>query len=71
MKIIELDKKEYKGFEIDCRYQTKAFFDVSIKKKKAILIKVKKKKLFKKKEKSFSATLFDEYIEAPRAFAVF
>ena len=53
MKIIELSQTEYQNYELDCKYQTKAFYDISIKKKKDIKITIKKKKLRKKLEKNF------------------
>lgn len=71
MKIVELNRIEYKGFELDCHYQTKAYYDVVIKKKKDIKITIKRKKLLKKQDRGFVSTLFDAYIENPRVFGIF
>ncbi len=71
MKIIELSQTEYQNYELDCKYQTKAFYDISIKKKKDIKITIKKKKFRKKLEKSFTSHLFEAYIEKPQVYAIF
>jgi ribosomal protein S18 acetylase RimI-like enzyme len=71
MKIIELSKNEYKGYELEYKYITKFYYDVVIKKKKAITITLKKKKLRKKMEKKFVDKLFEDYIEAPDVFGIF
>lgn len=70
MKIIELSRNEYQNYELDCRYQTKAFFDVSIKKKKDIKITIKRKRLRKKLEKGFVSHLFESHIEKPQVYAI-
>ncbi|MDI6453635.1 GNAT family N-acetyltransferase [Peloplasma aerotolerans] len=71
MKIVELSKSEYKGYQLEYVYQTKAYYDISIKKRKKITITIHRKKVFKKIEKTFDAKLFEDYIEYPKAFAVF
>ena len=70
MKIVELNRSEYKGYELDCKYQTKAYYDVIIKKKKDIKILIKRKKFGRKQEKGFISHLFEEYIDQPRVFGV-
>ena len=70
MKIVTLDINEYKGFELDCHYVTKFFYDVIIKKKKHIEIMIKRKKT-KKKEKGFIANLCESHIEKPNVFGIF
>lgn len=70
MKIVELDKSEYKGYMLDIKYYTKAYYDVSIKKKKDIKITIKRKKLRRKQEKGFIAHLFEDYIENPQVYAI-
>jgi len=71
MKIIELSKNEYKGYELDYKYVTKFYYDVVIKKKKAIVITLKRKKFRKKVEKKFTDHLFEDYIEAPEVYGIF
>ncbi|PKK97379.1 MAG: hypothetical protein CVV58_01595 [Tenericutes bacterium HGW-Tenericutes-3] len=71
MKIVELNRNEYQNYELDCRYTTKAYFDVSIKKKKGIIISIKRKKLRRKQEKGFVSHLYESYIEKPEVFAIF
>lgn len=71
MKINELSRSEYQNYELDCKYITKAYFDVSIKKKKDIKITIKRKKLRKKTEKGFVSHLFESYIEKPQVYAIF
>ncbi|MDO9628789.1 MAG: GNAT family N-acetyltransferase [Acholeplasmataceae bacterium] len=70
MKIVELNKNEYKGYELEYEYTTRFHYAVIIKKKKNIVISIKKKKM-RKTEKKFTDHLFAEYIENPRAFAIF
>lgn len=70
MKIVELYIDEYKDYVLDCHYVTKAFYDVVIKKKKDIQIKIKRKKM-RKQEKGFEAKLFESYIEKPQVFGIF
>ncbi len=71
MKIVELNRSEYQNYELDCKYTTKAYFDVSIKKKKSILITVKRKKLRRKLEKGFISHLYESHLENPKSFAIF
>lgn len=71
MKIVELSRNEYQNYELDCKYQTKAYFDISIKKKKDITIHIKRKRLRKKTEKGFVSHLYESYIEKPQVFAIF
>ncbi len=71
MKIIELNKSEYKGYELDFKYLTKAYFDVTIKKKNEIKITIKRKKLRRKIEKGFTSHLFEDHIDNSQVFAVF
>ena len=70
MKILELSRAEYKGYELDCKYQTKTYYDIIIKKKKDIKILIKKRKFGRKQEKGFISHLFEEYIDQPRVFGV-
>jgi ribosomal protein S18 acetylase RimI-like enzyme len=71
MKIVELYKSDYKGYALDCNYQTKAYYDVIIKSKKDIKISIKRKKYGLKKEKGFVSHLFEDYIEQPKVFGMF
>ena len=57
MKIVELNKKEYKGHELVYKYQTKFYFDVKVKDHKAMKITLKRKRLLFKQEKSSKSTL--------------
>lgn len=70
MKIVELNRTEYQNYELDCRYQTKAYFDVTIKKKKDIKITIKRKRL-RKTDKGFVSHLFESYVEKPQVYAIF
>jgi ribosomal protein S18 acetylase RimI-like enzyme len=70
MKIVELFIDEYKDYPLDCHYVTRAFYDVIIKKKKDINIKIKRKKM-RKQEKGFDAKLFESYIEKPNVYGIF
>ncbi len=71
MKIVELNKNEYEGYELEYQYFTRAYYDISIKKKQDIQIKIKRKKFRRKTEKGFKSKLFESYIERPQVFAVF
>lgn len=71
MKIVELQKETYKGYEIEVSYTTKAYHHIKIKKAKGINLTIKRKKTFKKQEKSFKINLFEDYIEQSRAFGIF
>jgi ribosomal protein S18 acetylase RimI-like enzyme len=71
MKIVELQKETYKGYEIQVFYTTKAYHHVKIKKSKNIHLTIKRKKVFRKLEKSFMINLFEDYIEQSRAFGIF
>ncbi|MBU1141017.1 MAG: GNAT family N-acetyltransferase [Firmicutes bacterium] len=71
MKIVELSETEYKNYELDYKYQTRAYFDISIKKKNDIRILIKRKKLRKKQDKGFLSHLFEDHIENSRVFAIF
>lgn len=70
MKVVELSKTEYKGYELEYEYMTRFHYAVIIKKKKDIVISIKKKKM-KKTEKKFKDSLFADYIEDPKAYAIF
>lgn len=71
MKIVELKKENCVDIELDCFYQTKAYYDVSIKKGKSITIHIKRKKLFKKMDKGFKAKLFEDYIQNPDVYGIY
>jgi ribosomal protein S18 acetylase RimI-like enzyme len=71
MKIIELSPSEYRGYELEYNYVTKAYYDVVIKKKRGIMIHIKRKKMIRKTEKTFKAKLFEPYLEQPKAYAIF
>ncbi|MDD4069582.1 MAG: hypothetical protein PHF05_03925 [Candidatus Izemoplasmatales bacterium] len=44
MKIVSLDKRQFKGYEIDVSYYTKANYLVTVKKSKEVHLIIKKKK---------------------------
>jgi ribosomal protein S18 acetylase RimI-like enzyme len=71
MKIVELDKNQYKGFEIEFSYTTKYLHLVKIKKSKGIHIHIKKKRIFRNKERSSFIHLFEDYVENSQAFGIF
>ena len=48
MKIIELQKETYKGYEINVSYHTKAHHLIKIKKSKHINLTIKRKRVFRK-----------------------
>jgi ribosomal protein S18 acetylase RimI-like enzyme len=70
MKIVELSINEYKGYELDCKYTTKAYYDVAIKKGRLIRITLKRKRM-RKQEKGFISHLFESYIDKPQVYAIF
>jgi len=70
MEIVELSKTDYKGYELEYEYVTRFHYDVVIKKKNDIVIHIKKKKM-RKTEKKFKDHLFADYIEDPKAYAIF
>ena len=71
MKIVALDKEQYKGYEIETTYQTKFLHLVKIKKSKHIDITIKKKRIFRNKDRILQMKLFEDYIEQPDVFAIF
>ncbi len=71
MKIIEIFPNEYRGYELEYSYITKAYYDVVIKKKRGITIHIKRKRMIRKVEKSFKAKLFESHIEQPKVYAIF
>lgn len=71
MKIVELNKKEYKGHELVYKYQTKFYFDVKVKDHKAMKITLKRKRLLFKQEKSSKSTLFEDYIDVSDVYGIF
>lgn len=71
MEIVELSKKEYKGHEIACKYQTKSYFDIKLKEHKNIKIRLKKKKTLFKQEKQFKTILFEDFIEVSDVYGIF
>jgi len=71
MKIIELSPSEYRGYELEYSYVTKAYYDVVIKKRRGITINIKRKKMIRKTEKSSKTKLFEPYLEQPKAYAIF
>lgn len=71
MKIVELQRESYKGYEIHVSYYTKAYHHIKIKKSKSINLIIKRKKVFKKLHKEFTINLFEDHIENSRAFGIF
>lgn len=70
MKIVELSREEYQGYELNVSYATKAYYDVSVKKGKSIVIQIKRKRM-RKKEKGFVSNLYESHIENGEAFGIF
>ncbi len=71
MKIVALDPNQFKGYFIEATYQTKQIYLVKIKKSKHIDVTIKKKRFFRKKEKSITMSLYEDYVENPQAFGIF
>lgn len=69
MKISALSRNEYRLYELDCSYQTRAFYDVVIKSRKSVVIDIKRRKI-RKIHKTLNTKLFEDHIEAPQVFAV-
>ncbi|MFA5526869.1 MAG: GNAT family N-acetyltransferase [Acholeplasmataceae bacterium] len=70
-KIVELSIDEYKDYPLVYEYMTKFYYDISIKLKKDIHVRLKRKKLGKKQNRSFTEPLFQNFIEKPEAFGIF
>lgn len=47
MKIVSLDKRQFKGYEIDVSYYTKANYLVTVKKSKEVHLIIKKRSFYK------------------------
>lgn len=70
MQVKALDYGEYKGFELDCHYVTKAYRRIQIKEDKAIKITIKRKRM-KKIKKGFTSELYNAHIRNGMAYGVF
>ncbi len=70
MDIKALNYGEYKGFELDCHYVTKAYRSVQIKEDKAIRIIIKRKRM-KKETRGFSTELFASHIRNGMVYGLF
>ncbi len=70
MKIMALDYGEYKGYELDCHYITKAYRHIQIKEDKAIKVVIKRKRM-KKVKKGFTSALYESHIRNGMAYGVF
>lgn len=70
-KIEQLSEIEYKDYKLDYDYITKAYYHVSIKKKKDVKITIKRRRFSRKQEKKFTDYLFQKYIEQPQVFGIF
>jgi len=71
MKIVELDKDEYKAYIIEDKYTSKYIRIVKIKRAKGIHVYIKKKRIFRNKEKILTMKLFEDYVENAQAFGIF
>ena len=70
MEIIALDKKEYKGFNLEFKYTTKYYYDIIIDHNKIFSIELIKKAFEKELDKGFTGKLYEDYLENPSAFAL-
>ena len=65
-----LDYGEFKGFELDCHYVTKAYRDIQIKEDRAIKVVIKRKKM-KKATRGYDAALYESHIKNGMAYGIF
>ncbi len=70
MDIKALDFGEYKGFELDCHYVTKAYRHIQIKEDKAVKMVIKRKRM-KKETRGFTSVLYESHIRNGMAYGVF
>lgn len=70
MQIKVLDYGEYKGFELDCHYTTKAYRHIEIKEHRGIKIHIKRKRM-RKINKGFTSVLFENHIKNGMVYGVF
>ena len=70
MDIKALNYGEYKGFEIDCHYVTKAYREIQIKEDKSIKITIKRKRM-KKETRGFVSELFESHIRNGMVYGLF
>ena len=70
MDIRALDYGEYKGFELDCHYVTKAYREIKITDDKRIKIHIKRKRM-KKETRGFTGVLYESHIRNGMACGVF
>lgn len=70
MDIKTLDYGEYKGFELDCKYITKAYRNIQIKENKGIKITIKRKRM-KKTTRGYVSALYESHIQNGLAYGVF
>ncbi len=67
-----LDKNTYKGHKLLFRYTTNSYYKVTYKETKDTFIMSLTKHTFENiKQKSFTSTLFESYLDAPSAFGFF
>ena len=71
MKIVELDRNDYREYTIEDKYTTRYLRLIKVKKSKAIHICIKKKRIFQHKERSIAFKLFDEYLDNSQVFGIF
>lgn len=70
MEIIALDKKEYKGFNLEFKYTSEYYYDLVIDPNKVFSIDLIKKPFEKESDKEFTGKLYEDYLENPSAFSV-
>jgi len=70
MQITLLDKKEYKGFNLEFKYTTKFYYDIINDSKEIFSIKLIKKQFEKELHKGFTGKLYQDYFEDASAFCI-
>ncbi|MCJ7696689.1 MAG: GNAT family N-acetyltransferase [Anaerolineaceae bacterium] len=68
--IIELDKTQYKGFELHFKYQTDTYYDVLRDEDSLFSIRLVKKPFKEEILKEFVDHLFADHLEDPSAFSI-
>lgn len=70
--IKHLDKNTYKGHKLTFQYTTDSYFDVTYEESKDTFTMSLTRKMFKTSiQKTFTSTLFESYLDAPKAFGYF
>lgn len=65
--LVELDKSEYMGYELEFRYRTKKYYDI-LRHDGLFSIAIELKEFDEVMEKTFTGKLYEDYLENPTAY---